>query len=80
MSVSTSLGHFIDLELFANSYQSVNIKVYNLVGEKKISLWEELKTGANNVSIDVSGLSKGTYRVTISYLNEKLKEERITLY
>ncbi|ABG61047.1 T9SS type A sorting domain-containing protein [Cytophaga hutchinsonii] len=80
MSISTSLGHFIDLQLFANSYQLVNIKVYNLIGEKKLSLWEELNKGENKISIDVSGLSKGTYRITISYLNEKLKEERFTLY
>jgi hypothetical protein len=80
MSISTSLGHFIDLQLFANSYQLVNIKVYNLIGEKKLSLWEELNKGENKISIDVSGLSKGTYRITISYLNERLKEERFTLY
>lgn len=80
MSIITSTGHFIDLHLFANDIQLVNIKVYNILGEKKLSLWEELNKGANNLVIDVSGLSKGTYRVTISYLNEKLKEERFTLY
>ena len=80
MSLITSTGHFIDLHLFANDIQLVNIKVYNILGEKKLSLWEELKKGGNNLVIDVSDLSKGTYRVTISYLNERLKEERFTLY
>jgi len=80
MSIITSTGHFIDLQLFANDIQLVNIKVYNILGEKKLSLWEELKKGENNLVIDVSDLAKGTYRVTISYLNEKLKEERFTLY
>jgi hypothetical protein len=28
----------------------------------------------------VSTLEKGSYRVTVSYLNEQLREERFTLY
>lgn len=80
MSIITSTGHFVDLQLFANEIQLVNIKIYNILGEKKVSLWEELKKGENNLVIDVSGLAKGTYRVKISYLNEQLKEERFTLY
>ena len=80
MNISTGVGHFIDLQLVANEYQLVNIKVYNILGEKKLSLWEELNKGENKLVIDVSSLLKGTYRITISYLNEKLKEERFTLY
>jgi|YelNatPaOPRAMG01_1025707.scaffolds.fasta_scaffold120572_3 hypothetical protein len=80
MRILTSVGHFIDLQLVANEYQLVNIKIYNILGERKISVWEELNKGENKLVIDVSSLLKGTYRITISYLNEKLKEERFTLY
>lgn len=75
-----AVGHFLDLHLFADRFQMVNIKIFNLIGERKLSLWEELNKGDNKLVIDVSCLMKGPYRVTISYLNQKLKEERFTLY
>lgn len=75
-----SVGHFLDMNLVADRFQMVNIKVYNIIGEIKLSLWEELQKGDNNLVIDVSMLMKGPYRMTISYLNQKLKEERFTLY
>ena len=74
------IGHFLDLQLFADEYQIVNIKIYNLLGEIKLSVWEKLHKGYNDLVIDISPLIKGPYRITISYLNEKLKEERFTLY
>lgn len=74
------VGNFLDMHLYAESFQIVNIKIYNIVGEKKISKWEELNKGENKLIIDVSSLLKGMYRITISYLNEKLKEEQFTLY
>ena len=80
MHTPTALGHFIDLQLIAEKYQLVNIKVYNILGEKKLSLWEELNKGENKLIIDASSLLKGTYRVTISYLNDKMKEDRFTIY
>ncbi len=81
MKITTQqVGHFIDLQLLANNYQLINIKVYNILGEKKISIWEELNKGENKLAVDVSSLLKGTYRLTISYLNDKLTEERFTLY
>jgi|GEM_PF-1250633 hypothetical protein len=76
----TAVGHFLDMNLFADNFQMVNIKIYNILGEIKLSIWEELNKGENNLIIDVSSLLKGSYRITISYLNEKLKEDRFTLY
>ncbi|MBC7451136.1 MAG: hypothetical protein H7259_06570 [Cytophagales bacterium] len=75
-----AVGHFLDMHLFADSFQIVNIKIYNIIGEMKLSLWEELNKGDNNLVVDVSSLMKGPYRMTISYLNQKLKEDRFTLY
>ena len=46
---------------------------------KKITI-QGLNKGENKLIIDVSSLLKGMYRITISYLNEKLKEEQFTLY
>ncbi|WP_299249752.1 hypothetical protein [uncultured Cytophaga sp.] len=75
-----SLGHYLDLQLHAEQYQLINIKIYNIIGEKKLSIWEELNEGENNVVVDISTLIKGTYRLTISYLNDRFAEDRFTLY
>jgi hypothetical protein len=80
MLTRPAIGHFIDLELNAEHYQLINIKIYSISGERKIMLWEELNKGENRLTIDVTSLMKGTYRVTIAYLNNKLAEERFTLY
>ncbi len=80
MLTRPTIGNFIDLELIADQYQLINIKIYSIAGERKIMLWEELNKGKNKLTIDVTALMRGTYRVTIAYLNDKLAEERFTLY
>ncbi|MCU0416550.1 MAG: T9SS type A sorting domain-containing protein [Cytophagaceae bacterium] len=75
-----TINQILELNLEAHSDQRVQIKIFNIVGEVKMSTWKELTEGKNCLKLDVSGLLKGTYRLTISYLNEKLKEERFTLY
>ncbi|MFN8416842.1 MAG: hypothetical protein U0U66_10985 [Cytophagaceae bacterium] len=75
-----TVGHWIQLKLEANETQMVHIKIFNIIGEVKMSVWKTLDQGCNIIPINVSTLGKGNYRVTVSYLNEQLREERFTLY
>lgn len=75
-----TVGNWIQLKLEANNTQIVHIKIFNIIGEIKVSIWKTLDQGSNIIPINVSSLGRGNYRVTVSYLNEELREERFTLY
>lgn len=75
-----TVGHWIQLKLEANDSQVVHIKIFNIIGEMKLSMWKNLDKGSNTIPINVSALVKGDYRITVSYINEQLREERFTLY
>ncbi|HSZ25243.1 MAG TPA: hypothetical protein VK766_05985 [Cytophagaceae bacterium] len=72
-------GKFLDINLFSQKYQLVHIRIVNLVGTSKLSVWEEIYKGENSLAIDVSGLIKGPYKIIIDFPEENSREEIFTI-
>jgi hypothetical protein len=53
--------NFINLEIFGTTFEMIKIQIKNESGESIISLWEEINSGKNKISIDLSSLAKGIY-------------------
>jgi hypothetical protein len=68
--------NFINLEVLGTNYEMIRIQLKNEQGESKISLWEELNSGKNTISIDLSSLIKGAYSIIVSDTNGKVKLEK----
>jgi len=58
--------NFINVAIKGSFYENIRIQIRHENGEQKISLWEELNSGNNNISIDLSSLTKGNYSLIIS--------------
>ena len=72
-------GSFLDVHLNSEKYQLINIRILNLVGESKVSVWEEIYSGTNNLTIDISSLIKGPYKIIVNYPEENIREEAFTI-
>jgi len=72
-------GKFLDIGLFSQKYQLVHIRIVNLVGVSKLSIWEEIYKGENNLAIDVSSLIKGPYKIIVDFPEENTREEIFTI-
>lgn len=72
-------GNFLDIELGSDNYQLVHITISNLIGERKISSWEEVFTGNNHITVDISRLMRGMYMLTINYASQLKKEEMFSI-
>jgi hypothetical protein len=58
--------NFINLEIFGSSCEMITIQIKNQSGESRISLLEEINSGKNQISIDLSSLVKGIYYLLVS--------------
>jgi hypothetical protein len=72
-------GKFLDINLCSQKYQLVHIKIVNLAGVSKLSVWEEIYKGDNTFAIDVSGLIKGPYKIIVNFPEENTREEIFTI-
>lgn len=72
-------GKFLDISLTSDKYQLVNIRIFNLIGDSKISVWEEIYSGVNALTIDISGLIRGSYRLVVNYPDCRVNEESFTI-
>jgi hypothetical protein len=72
-------GNFLDVNLCSHKYQLVHIRIVNLVGISKLSIWEEIYKGDNSLSIDVSSLIKGPYKIIVDFPEENSREEIFTI-
>jgi len=73
-------GNFLELSIFSQKYQLIHIRITNLAGIPKHSIWEEIQQGTNSMIVDVSGLTKGPYKITIDFPEENSREELFTIY
>ncbi len=55
----------INIELDANSYSTVNIEIYNLIGEKVLELQPSVSEGDNLVSVLINNLLDGVYLLKV---------------
>ena len=72
-------GKFLDINLNSIKYQLVHIKIVNLAGSSKLSVWEEIYKGENPLVIDVSCLTKGPYKIIVDFPEENTREELFTI-
>ena len=72
-------GKFLDIHLCSQKYQLVHIRIVNLAGSSKLSVWEELYKGDNSLAIDISGLIKGPYKIIVDFPEEHAREELFTI-
>ncbi len=72
-------GNFLDINLASQKYQLVHIRILNLVGVAKLSIWEEVYKGENSLCVDVSSLIKGPYKIIIDFPEENSREEIFTI-
>jgi hypothetical protein len=73
-------GNFLDVQLCSERYQLVHIRILNIVGLQKISVWEEVYKGGNQLTIDISSLARGLYKIIVNYPEENLREEIFKIY
>ncbi|MCU0428492.1 MAG: hypothetical protein MUF42_00845 [Cytophagaceae bacterium] len=72
-------GNFLDLHLVSSEYELVHITVTNLIGETKVSSWEEVFSGDNFLAIDISRLLKGSYKLSVHFATKSNREEIFSL-
>lgn len=72
-------GKFLDINLCSQKYQLVHIRIVNLVGVSKLSIWEEIYKGDNALTVDVSALIKGPYKIVVDFPEENTREEIFTI-
>ncbi len=72
-------GKFLDINLCSQKYQLVHIRIVNLAGSSKLSIWEEIYKGDNSLAIDISGLIKGPYKIIVDFPEENVREELFTI-
>lgn len=72
-------SNVLNVNLDSEHCDLVHIQIKNLLGEPKISQWQEIEKGSNLFAIDISRLMKGTYKVVVIFSN-RVKEEVFTLY
>jgi len=72
-------GKFLDINLSSHKYQLVHIKIVNLVGSSKVSVWEEIYKGDNSLAIDISSLIRGPYKIVVDFPEENTREEIFTI-
>ena len=72
-------GQFLDVHLQSRKSQLVHIRILNLAGISKLSIWEVLEKGDNEFAIDISSLVKGPYKIIVDFAEENSGEEIFTL-
>lgn len=72
-------GKFLDICLCSSKYQLVHIRIVNLAGASKLSVWEEIYKGENSLAIDISSLMKGPYKIIVDFPEENTREELFTI-
>ncbi len=71
--------HTTNLELNLTHSSTLEISIYNLLGEKMQTLVKETNAGSHKLSIDVSDLAPGTYTLQISTNTGFRKVEKLTV-
>ncbi len=72
-------GKFLDIQLCSQKYQLVHIRVINLAGSSKLSIWEEIYKGDNSLIVDISSLIRGPYKILVDFPQENTREELFTI-
>ncbi len=72
-------GKFLDIHLYSHKNQLAHVRIVNLAGSTKLSLWQEIYKGENSLDIDISSLTKGPYKINIDFPEENTREELFTI-
>lgn len=75
----TVSGKFLDVKISSKKSQLVHVRVINLAGISKLSVWEVIEKGDNVLSIDISNLIKGPYKIILDFAEENSGEEIFTI-
>lgn len=70
----------IEIELQVSEVRMVNFRVVNIIGEVRSSFWKELKVGYNSISMNITGLPKGSYQFLIIDGDGNTVKERFNKY
>ena len=68
-------GKTLEASVYSQKYQLVHIRIVNLADISKLSIWTELYKGENTLTIDISSLQKGPYKITVAFPEENTREE-----
>ncbi len=80
VSKSNFGNHQIEIELQVYGVRMVNFRIVNIIGEVRTSFWKELKVGCNTISINITGLPKGSYQFLILDGDGNIILERFNKY
>jgi len=69
----------IQLSIPSDKTEFVNIRVINIIGQARISVWEEIKSGLNYIQLNTSDLPQGSYRILVRHDQEQYTEESLII-
>ncbi|HWZ21488.1 MAG TPA: hypothetical protein VNW06_02475 [Cytophagaceae bacterium] len=75
ISKKTVSGKFLEVTLYSKKSQLVHVRIINFAGISKLSVWEVIEKGDNIVTINISTLAKGPYKIILDFAEENSKED-----
>lgn len=72
-----SIDNDVFLELVSNTNGTVNVEIYSLIGQKVYFETTTINSGTNKIAMNLAGIDKGFYTVTVKSDNKVLLTERL---
>lgn len=73
-------NNFLEIVIFSEKYQYINIRVADQIKNTKLNSWEELGEGKNFIVMDLSSLNRGIYQATVTMNEGEIFTEDFTIF